>query len=297
MKSADSIKPPGKSLRQAATVLLLRDGFDGVEVLMMHRHAEMHFGDAWVFPGGTIDDVDCAYISASAEEDYSRCVARLATGNSPATSREFALGLHVAACREVFEETGLLLVTDGKEKVARIRAQRAEIASRAGAFADIIAREQLQLNLDRLIYWSHWITPASSPKRFDTRFFAALAPADQEVLADASESSEFLWIAPAKLIAERTTMKAVILPPTLLTLMDLANCAAQHRTAAEMLMAEAGRKALAIMPKLRREGSETVTIYPWDSEYDSMPDEGISTRELPPHLQALPSRLILRRHN
>ena len=289
--------PVIKSLRQAATVLLLRDGPTGIEVLMVHRHAEMHFGDAWVFPGGTIDDIDCDYISTSLEEDYSRCEARLANGNAPATSREIALGLHVAACREVFEETGLLLVFGDTEKIARIRAQRAEIASRVGAFAEAIAREQLQLNLDRLTYWSHWITPASSPKRFDTRFFAARAPVNQDVLADASESSEFVWIAPAAMIAERTTTKAVILPPTLLTLMDLARCATRYQDVEAMLTGEAHRRAIAIMPKLHREGGEIITIYPWDPEYDRMLDEGISTRDLPAHLQGLPSRLVLRRHD
>src|SRR5262249_32768552 len=111
---------------------------------------------------------------------------------------------------------------------ATVRAQRAAIAARVGAFAELLAADTFRLRLDQLIYWTHWITPSSSPKRFDTRFFAVHAPAGQEVMSDLSESSEFVWIAPAAMLAERTERKATILPPTMITLMDLAACAARY---------------------------------------------------------------------
>jgi 8-oxo-dGTP pyrophosphatase MutT (NUDIX family) len=287
-----------RPLLQAATVLLLRDGPSGVEVLMVHRHAEMHFGDAWVFPGGKIDaaDSDTSLLSRFSEEQCTRCMQRLAVAGAPAASQEIAIALHVAACREVFEETGLLLAACTAEQITRIQSQCAAIAARSGAFAELLAAENLQLNLDQLTYWTHWITPSGSPKRFDTRFFAVQAPAGQDVLADSSESSEFVWIAPAKMIAERSNMNATVLPPTMLTLMDLAACAARHDSVAAMLASEAGRKAIVIMPKLQRDGEATMTIYPWDRDYSALPGEGVALMdELPNHLRDLPSRLVLSR--
>jgi len=287
-----------RPLLQAATVLLLRDSPRGAEVLMVHRHAEMHFGDAWVFPGGKIDAADSksSLQSRFSEEQRMRCVQRLAVAGAPAASQEIAIALHVAACREVFEETGLLLAACTAEQIVRIQSQHASIAARSGAFAELLAAENLQLNLDQLTYWTHWITPSGSPKRFDTRFFAVQAPVGQDVLADSSESSEFVWIAPATMIAERFNMNATVLPPTMLTLMDLAACAARHESVAAMLASEAGRKVIVIMPKLRRDGEATLTIYPWDREYPALPGEGIAlTGALPDHMSDLPSRLVLSR--
>ncbi|HEX2493988.1 MAG TPA: hypothetical protein VHK24_09450 [Steroidobacter sp.] len=278
----------------------MRDGDAGIEVLMMRRHAEMSFGGAWVFPGGTIDDAD---LEASIQSRWPtaqcmRCRERLAIANAPAASLEAAVGLHVAACREVFEETGILLVRSAtgapsEQQLERIRSRREQISAQAGAFADMLAAENLHLDFDALVYWAHWITPVGVPKRYDTRFFAVQAPPEQTAMADARESSEFAWVEPGVMAANGG---ASLLPPTFITLLDLAASAAQHRSAAAMLATEASRVAIPIMPKLKREGSEMVTLFPWDPEYASTQAEGVPLCCDPPaQLRRLPSRSVISR--
>ncbi|MBB83329.1 MAG: NUDIX hydrolase [Deltaproteobacteria bacterium] len=185
----------------AATVMLVRDSPEGVEVFLMERSGFGAFGGLHVFPGGKIDAMD-------AEARWTD----LAEGVEPTTANA-TLGLEsggldywVATIRECFEEAGVLLATraDGRllpltdpDRRARFAAWRARLnGGEKGAFEAMCKEESLRLATDRLAYVSHWITPVTERKRFDTRFFLARAPSKQEALHDGFETVESAWIRP-----------------------------------------------------------------------------------------------------
>src|SRR5262245_7966439 len=158
--------------RPAATLILLRDGAQGVEVLMMQRAKESAFlGGAYVFPGGSLD--------ASDQEN-----------DSPLSKYRFA------AVRECFEEAGVLILEDKNHK--QISAQRAEslAAYRSKSFNDLLSNEKLRVPYEALAHYGHWITAPGAARRFDAHFFLAVAPEGQEGSHDANEAVHQLWIRP-----------------------------------------------------------------------------------------------------
>lgn len=183
------------AVRLAATVLLLRESADGPEVFMVRRHHAMGFaGDALVFPGGRLDDADAAIA-----DNLSIC-ARV-----PGVETD-GMALRVAALRETFEESGILLARrNGMVVTGRMALgfseDRQSVARTAGGFAAFLARESLVLASDFLIPFAHWITPPIYPKRYDAMFFLAEPPRDQVGSHDGTESVDSLWIAPARALA------------------------------------------------------------------------------------------------
>jgi len=209
--------------RLAATVLLVRDGASGLEVFMVERHHQIDFATgALVFPGGKVDDADLD----------PRLRARCA---GAAGLDDAALALRVAAIRETFEECGVLLAHG---------LTRAPAADRD--FTGLVLREGLALACDRLVPFAHWITPAVVPKRFDTHFFLAVAPADQLALHDGRESVDSLWIAPAAALAEAEAGRRTIIFPTLMNLARLA----QARSVADAFARAAAQPVVTVQPAL-----------------------------------------------
>ena len=168
MTAAGVVEP-----RPAATVVLLRPGTAGLEVLLTHRPATMAFaGGAHVFPGGRVDpsDSDPALAARSVLAASDAAVA-LGGDLDPAA----ALAAHVAALRELFEEAGVLLADTGASP-ARIGEGRSALLRGEVTLPDLALELDLTLRTDRLVPLSRWVTPVVSPRRFDTRFFAALLP-------------------------------------------------------------------------------------------------------------------------
>lgn len=166
----------------------------GMAVFMVRRHVRSEFApDVYVFPGGSITDGD-----REAETTPGLCAP---TGDGPTA---LGTGLRVGALRELYEEAGILLayrrdvpLTIEPKARERFAAYRAELQTGATTLANVAAREGLRLATDALVYWAHWITPESLPRRFDTRFFLAAAPADQRAVHDDQEVTDGIWIAPA----------------------------------------------------------------------------------------------------
>jgi 8-oxo-dGTP pyrophosphatase MutT (NUDIX family) len=183
--------------RAASTILLLRDGAgrDGageIEVFMMVRHHQIEFNSgALVFPGGSIDRGDQAIIDNPALYDAAGCDA-------------LSLGFRIAAIRETFEESGILLarphgaraLIDARRASAIEAAHRAALAERKITFAEVLTESSLSLALDLLVPYAHWITPEGMPKRFDTWFFLAAAPPEQAGAHDGRESTDSIWLSP-----------------------------------------------------------------------------------------------------
>ena len=189
-------------LLPAATVLLLRDGQSGVEVLMTRRSAKASFAPgAYVFPGGGIDAADA-----------------LAHGQSTrrASQSDLHLTQAIAAIRESFEELGILLArrADGSH------ASDADIANldRHLPFAAQCQAQGLHLAADEVYVLAHWVTDRDLPKRFDVPFLVARMPAGQQAVADESEQFEPVWLSPAQALARHAADQMFMLFPTIRTL-------------------------------------------------------------------------------
>lgn len=189
-------------LRDAATVLLLRDGDRGLEVAMLRRRLESGFvPGAYVFPGGGVDEAD----RDPRWED--RCLGHDdATASSVLGVAEGGLAFWVAAVRECFEEAGLLVArrSDGRPlsfadpvEADRFSGHRAAVDQGHAELLDVLVAEGLYLPIDELRYFAHWITPERAPRRYDTRFFVGRAPADHELRHDGDETIAALWARPA----------------------------------------------------------------------------------------------------
>jgi len=285
----------------AATVLLLRESSGELEVLMMRRDSALSFmAGMWVFPGGRLDPADGAAairrrISRSGDGDAEHLLTREGGVLDPAVT----LALQVAACRETFEEAGVLLARNAAgqpcepERVAALQSRRAAVAGDASAFAALLESEDLFLDLSPLVYWSHWITPSVEPKRFDTRFFAVAVPERQSASADRGELTHHEWVQPARVQETIASGRIRVVPPTLLTLEDLAESHARHGSLDAMLAVERGRPAPPIMPRIVRHGDEVHVLMPWDRDYAEASGEGCETGGLPPHLLRRRSRVTV----
>ncbi|MFO1313028.1 MAG: MBL fold metallo-hydrolase [Burkholderiales bacterium] len=191
-------------IRLACTLVLMRDGASGLEVLLLRRVASAAFlGGAYVFPGGAVDPGDSHEDVLSRVRGLTREEARARL----ALEEDDALRHWVAAVRECFEESGVLLARDAAGHpvdALRMRAlQPARRALHAGtlSFAEFLRTEDLFVHASDLAYADHWITPAGRPRRFDTRFFWARAPHDHEESADRVETVHAEWVAPGEALA------------------------------------------------------------------------------------------------
>ena len=202
--------------RQAATVLVLRDSADGPQVYFMRRPARSSFAaSAYVFPGGAVDadDASAEVLAMAPGFDTSIAAARMRL-DGPGVA-----ALHVAAVREVFEETGILVGTraDGAALSAadagNLASARAALLGGAG-FADVLRRHELRIAPERLVYVAHFITPEGEPRRYDTRFFAVEAPLEQEAAHHAAEATHSGWYTAAQALALTAGEWALMLPPT-----------------------------------------------------------------------------------
>ena len=289
--------------RPAATVLLLREGHGNVEVLVIRRHEKLAFmGGMWVFPGGTVCAADAspaafARIPASSQTNC----ARLGTLHGEPLAASDCLALAVAACRETFEETGVLLASDtagepcDNDRTARLQERRRAIAAQPELFAELLQAENLFLRVERLVYWAHWITPSVVPRRFDTRFFLAAVPSDQAAVIDSTETVDHAWMSPAALVAAAQTGNMPVSHPTLYNLMELDTSLQLHGSLQGLLAAESQRRVVAILPKMVHE-EQTALVLPGDPFYRNFVGESAPEHlEYSAHLRALPPRMIAKR--
>lgn len=214
------------ALREAATVVLLRDGLDGLEVFMLRRNLNSDFvGGAYVFPGGGVDAGD-----RTADLD-SVCAGR---GDGDASVRvgldRGGLALWVAAIRESFEEAGLLLAYDEDGSIVDLDTDpqrwvehRRLVDAGRRRLLEVCEAERLRLAVDRMHYFARWITPEGPTRRYDTYFFLAAAPPNQTPLHDDRETIANEWLRPADGLHRALAGELTMLPPTIATLEALAD--------------------------------------------------------------------------
>jgi glyoxylase-like metal-dependent hydrolase (beta-lactamase superfamily II)/8-oxo-dGTP pyrophosphatase MutT (NUDIX family) len=208
--------------RPAATVILLRDSAAGPEVFMLQRAQDSAFlPGAYVFPGGALE-------AADRDPRAARRVTGLTDAQASAKLGLGAGGLAywIAAARECFEEAGIVLATDasGGSRFDEEKLKRSRAALNCGSmnFTEFLEAEDLHIPAQELVYFSHWITAAGRPRRFNTRFFVARAPQGQDGLHDASETVHSFWVAPREALERHERGEIEIIFPTRTSLADLA---------------------------------------------------------------------------
>jgi 8-oxo-dGTP pyrophosphatase MutT (NUDIX family) len=251
--------------RPASTLLLLRDskGPDGngeLEIFMMVRHHQIEFNSgALVFPGGSVDPGD-ADIAATPE---------LYDGGEGLDAQ--TLAFRIAAIRETFEESGILLArTRGSNDIlsaaraAGIGAAFRGAADKDQGFLKILADNAIVLALEELVPYAHWITPEGMPKRFDTHFFLAAAPPEQVGAHDGLESTDSIWISPREALAGGDSGRFKLPFPTTRNLIKLG----KHHTVNEALQAARQDRVITVMPVMTRLNGGRQLRIPADAGYD-----------------------------
>ncbi|MDP3160519.1 MAG: NUDIX hydrolase [Reyranella sp.] len=269
---ADTSKKEPAPPRPATTVLLLRPSKRGdvaspLEVFMVVRHHQIDsFSGAIVFPGGKLEDAD----------GDKRLRAR---SGGPDTISDDELKFRIAGVREAFEECGVLLARKRGQKALIAAADlkpiedrwRAKLAKDEANILDLVEAEDLELATDLMTPYAHWITPTFVPKRFDTWFFLAEAPADQLALHDGSESTDSVWIGAQEAIDEATAGRRTLVHATQKNLELLA----EGGTVAGALAQAAQRKIVTVQPWVETRDGKRYLHLPPDAGY-----RGLS-REMP----------------
>jgi 8-oxo-dGTP pyrophosphatase MutT (NUDIX family) len=256
--------------RPAATVMTLRDGPQGFEVLMLRRNLTSDFvGGAYVFPGGGVDEADAG---ASAQ--------RLALGvNDSVASRRLGLasgGLayYVACLRELFEEAGLLIACnpdgeprqfDDEPTIRRMAANRRSVNDGSLDFISMMDREQLHLDLRALEYAAHWVTPVGPPRRFDTRFFVALAPPGQVATHDAGETVADQWVRPVDALEAHARGELDMILPTIRNLEAIAAFESSHQVLDHV---RSLKHIVRVEPRIVERDGEIVILMPGDEGFE-----------------------------
>lgn len=208
-------------LIDSASILVVRDGEGGLEVLMVKRHEEIAFaGGAYVFPGGKVDPEDL---------ELSNHISSFPVGY-----REMVY----TAFREVFEESGLIIGQCGKAHLFRERVLVNDLT-----FADFMKRAKVSFDIKAILPFARWVTPRVYPKRFDTRFFLAKAPEGQIATADGHEAVGLKWVKPLEFIDE---FRELMMFPTIMNLKLLG----QANTVTEVFEQAKMRKVMTVEPKI-----------------------------------------------
>jgi 8-oxo-dGTP pyrophosphatase MutT (NUDIX family) len=283
-------------LRDAATVMLVRDGLDpdgrpAVEVCMLRRNLASEFvAGAYVFPGGSVDPADRG---AAADELCRGLSDDEASGILGVDSG--GLAFWVAALRECFEEAGVLLAqprdagrgtdlldtTDPGER-ARFEAHRLAINEGRTGLLDVCRTEGLVLAADTVHYVSHWVTPELAPKRYDTRFFVTAAPTGQIARHDDGETIASIWVRPRDALDRFEAGEIELLPPTIDNLEKLAVHAS---TAQVMAWAREVTDVPTVLPIVLIEDGHLLVLRPGDDGYEqALEDRMASSDPISPEL-------------
>ncbi|QHE88812.1 NUDIX hydrolase [Hydrogenophaga sp. BPS33] len=277
MNAEEVLAPPV----DAATVMVLRDSPSGLEVLLVRRHGDSGvLGGAHVFPGGKLDADDLLQDPSMLERSAQACQTALGEDGLAASA---ALGLHVAALRETFEECGLLLGVPPGAAQAQAQAVRERTAA-GEPFGTALQALGLPVDTTCVRPWSRWITPrkpAMMNKRFDTRFFVTAAPGGQVVEHCEREATEAVWDSPRHWLERYWAREVEMAPPQIMSLCHLAGM----RDVAEVLNTARGERPPLIQPESFVQDGERVLCYPGD------PAHSVTQRAWPG-----PTRVFMRNH-
>ncbi len=252
MKSLKHPSHPPVPAKPAATIALLRDSPSRMEVLLLKRDRNASFvPGAYVFPGGRVDPADWTKQTLASVDGLTTETAatRLGlVGTSPP-----AIAYYIAALREAFEETGILVGVGPNAQAPPTAAASVEVeVLRNGlmegsvSFNEALKHLSCRIDGSSIEYLAHWITPEREPHRFDTRFFAARVQTDAEPIFDPREMTEARWLSPKEALARNQGGTLPMIFPTIDTLQRLAD----YTTVGDALRGIGGVSIPTLMPKL-----------------------------------------------
>lgn len=241
-----------KPVRDAATLMLVRDSPCGLEVYMLKRPGRGAFPDLHVFPGGKVDRND---------EGFDDLCDSLndATASKVLSVARNGLRYWIAAIRECFEECGVLLarLQSGNCPLAKDSDLEKLIESRDSVardelnFKDFLDSNQLIVETSRVHYFSHWITPEFAPARFNARFFVTEMPKDQHVVEHESEVVSGEWIRPKQALGQFAAGEWQMIVPTLTSLRMLCG----YTTTKDLIASvHLGSHKIPVTPSLHAQG-------------------------------------------
>jgi 8-oxo-dGTP pyrophosphatase MutT (NUDIX family) len=227
----------------SSTVLIIRDGVSGLEVFMVVRHHQIDFAaGALVFPGGKVD-----------KSDYNKKLNQHLCEEE--TSDRENIPFKIAAVRECFEEANVLFAKNnhGREiinadELFKLKKWRDAFINASTSMYEFARLENLLFSIDALIPFSHWVTPEKMQKRFDTRFYIAVAPKGHEGQHDGNESVDSIWINPQQALDDCLSEKRNIIFPTRLNLEKLN----QSKTVAEAINNAKNSNIVTVTPLIEK---------------------------------------------
>ncbi len=261
----ERLAAPPPPTRDAATIVLLRDAVSGLEAYLLRRVETMAFAARMhVFPGGRVDPADAAAHTGwygPHPEEWAQILS---------ADAGLSRGLVCAAVRETFEESGVLLAGAGPDQVADVagpewEADRLALIGREESLSGLLTRRGLALRADLLRPWAHWITPELEPRRYDTRFFVAALPPGQLTRDVGGEADATMWLTPAAAVKLHEQGELDMLPPTIITLQELA----EYATTSEVLSAAAGRDIAPVLPRIVVSGDQVELLLPHEEGYQT----------------------------
>lgn len=239
-------------------------------MLLLERHRASRFAPgAFAFPGGGVEATDAWSDAERWCRGLTAAAAAGVLGDVAPPAR--ALGFWVAALREAFEETGVLLAygpggvpfapdEGGRE---RLRAARARVRQAGGGFAGLLASEGLTLATDRMVYYARWITPEERPIRYDARFFLAAAFDGLVAEPDGIEAVACRWLTPEHALAQHRARELALPFPTQAILRSLVG----RPTVAALLEGARGREVRPVRPRVVVVDGQERVLLPGDPGY------------------------------
>ncbi len=228
MATSQEVEP-----RRAASVILLRDGDNGVQIYLLRRHRKASFmSSSYVFPGG---------IAEQGESDD-----------------------RITAGRELFEESGVLLSATPTQASEREALRHALNVGKASPATTLAAAP---IDTAALHYYSHWITPSVESRRYSAKFYLARMPEGQVASPDNKETVDEVWVTPQEALSRSAEL--ALPPPQLRTFYELVEPA---KAGIEGVLAFAQEKAAhphAILPRACATADGVTLLLPWDEEYES----------------------------
>ncbi len=219
--------PNNVPIQNAATIILLADTTK-LKILMVQRNIKTIFGGGmWVFPGGRVDKSDQSpTLHALSADKTDQCASNILTLPNG------GLDYYLAAIRETFEESGILLAINKttqeqlnfnhKHIANKFITYRTNLNNQAQTFEEIIRKENLMLATKNMHYVARWITPNGPPRRFDARFFVAQAPSSQMAIHDNNEIVNSIWLSPQEILKQHSNGSMQLMEPTLRVVKNLA---------------------------------------------------------------------------
>ncbi|MBW1780659.1 MAG: hypothetical protein JRL30_07950 [Deltaproteobacteria bacterium] len=252
----------------ASTIILIRHREEPMQVYLLKRSSRCDFMPGnYVFPGGTVDSEDKGreFWKKHIDMDSGQVKNRLSGG----LNIEDAMAHGIAAIRETFEEAGILLAHGdhkGDRNLEQLREHRYRHRLPKAWLREQVLLKGWTLTFSGLAPWSHWITPKARSKRYDTRFFMAFMPEDQECRPDNRETTHGIWITPEKALQGNLKGKVPLSPPAVVTMQELLCYSDVGALKREVKTRAWGEEWI---PRLVRTNAGGLLLLPWDPQYTS----------------------------